>query len=269
MAQLPASANTSRILIVDDKPNVRFILERALRHEGYHLDTAVNGADALLKLAAARSPYDLLPLDLQMEPINGVEVLQAARKNDPDLAVIILTAHGSLDSAIDALRLGAFDYLLKPAEPATIRRRVQEGLNLRRQAIQRRQLAAQIEGLRHILNSIDPEVPLPPTGQPRFVRAGALIIDTHHRQATLDDRRLNLTTTEYDLLLCLAAASPQPVLPRDLAAKAIGYHCPNQEARELVKWHIHQLRRKIEPDPAHPQYIKTVRHQGYLWSPNI
>lgn len=261
--------STPQILIVDDEPNIRFVLERALRHEGYLLDVAASGAEALRKLANG-PPYDLLLLDLQMEPIGGLQVLQAAKERDPDLVAIILTAHGTMESAVEALRLGAFDYLFKPAMPETIRQRVGEGLRRRQQGLQRRRLLAQIDGLRQTLSELDnaAEFTAPPLIPQRFIRSGSLVIDTHHRAATLADRLLDLTTAEFDLLLCLVKAAPKPLAPRQLVNLALGYDCEDQEAREIIKWHIHHLRRKVEPDSAQPCYIITVRHQGYLWSPD-
>ena len=256
-----------KILIIDDEPNIRFVLERALKHEGYSLDVAANGSEALKKLTKNGAHYDLLVLDLQMEPVDGLQVLQAAREQDPDLVVIILTAHGSMESAVEALRLGAFDYLLKPATPETIRQRVREGMQQRQHALQRKNLLSQIDTLRQTLNNLDSNHDLmtPPPLSTRFINSGDLVIDRHHRQVTMTDKLLDLTTTEFDLLLCLVVASPKPLSPRQLVNRGLGYDCEDQEARDIIKWHIHHLRRKIEPDPAHPHHIKTVRHQGYLW----
>ena len=257
-----------RILIVDDEPNIRFVLERALQYEGYDLDSAATGAEALQKLAGANPPYDLLLLDLQMEPVDGLQVLQVAKEQDPDLAVIILTAHGSLDSAIEALRLAAFDYLLKPAAPETVRRQVRQGLQQRLQALRRHQLMGQVETFRQVLAEMDDDDSVPPSqsAHARFIRSGSMVIDKHQRQAILDDEPLDLTTAEFDLLLCLIGVAPTPLSPRDLVNCALGYDCEDQEARNTIRWHIHRLRHKLEPDPAHPTYIKTVRHKGYLWS---
>ncbi|HHJ07496.1 MAG TPA: response regulator transcription factor [Anaerolineae bacterium] len=261
--------NPPRILIIDDEENIRFVLERALRRAGYVLDSAANGAEALQKLNNAALPYDLLILDLQMQPVDGLPVLQAAIEQDPDVIVIILTAHGTLESAVEALRLGAFDYLFKPATPEAIRRRVSEGLQKRRRALQRRRLLKQIDLLRQTLNELDSaDDPLASsTLETRFLRSGPLTIDRRHRQAAMSDKPVELTTTEFDILYTLAAASPTPITPRDLLNRALGYDADEQEARDIIKWHIHRLRRKIDPASAPSSHIKTIRHKGYLWSP--
>lgn len=258
--------NPAHILIVDDEESVRFILERSLRNEGYLLETVGNGREAILKLQ--NQPYDLILLDLQMEPVSGIEVFNAAREQDGDVTVIILTAHGSLDSSVEALRLGAFDYLFKPADPNTIRNRVRDGLAAHRKRRQRRRLVSQIDSLYQLLNELDDDdaAALRPSVNDRFVYSGMLVIDTHHQVATFNGQPLDLTTTGYNLLLCLIRSAPVALPARELVNCGLGYDAQEAEAREIIKWHIHKLRRKIESDPAHPQHIRTVRYKGYLWS---
>ena len=255
------------VLIVDDEESIRFVLTRALRNEGYILDTAVNGQDALRKLQ--QTPYNLILLDMQMEPMNGLELFQAVRQQDKDIIVIILTAHGSLNSAIEALHMGAFNYLLKPVSPDIIRSQVRAGLQLWRKQQRQQQLCHQIETLRQTflqLEGEDKAADAKADTNGRFLHTEKLHIDRQRQTATLNGRSLNLTTTEYNLLLCLVQDTPEPVSPQALLHCALGYEAPLQEARELIKWHIHQLRRKVETNPAHPCYIKTVRYKGYLWS---
>ncbi len=256
---------TPRILIVDDEPNVRFVLERTLRKEGYALESVMDGAEAIDRIHQRR--FDLLLLDLQMSPVGGIQVLEELRRLDGEAVVIILTAHGSMESAIEALRLGAFDYLFKPADPETIRQRVREGLAQRAQALRRQQVMGQIDELRKALAQIEsePDKPVIPA-EKRFLRSGRLVIDLHHRVADFHGDLLDLTTAEFNILACLVEAAPKPVSSRQLVSKALGYDSEEAEAREIAKWHIFHLRQKIEPDPATPRYIKTVRYQGYLWS---
>jgi len=258
--------NPPHILIVDDEESIRFILERSLRNEGYLLDTAANGNEAILKLQS--QTYNLILLDLQMEPIGGIEVFNVARKKDKDVIVIILTAHGSLDSSVNALRLGAFDYLFKPANPSTIRSRVRDGLDAYRKGQQRRRLVTQIDSLHQLLNELnnDGVIDSESSVNNRFLHSGPLVIDTHHQVAAFNDEEVDLTTTGYNLLLCLVKSSPVALTPRELVNCGLGYDAEKTEAREIIKWHIHKLRRKIETDPSHPQYIRTVRYKGYLWS---
>jgi DNA-binding response OmpR family regulator len=253
------------ILIVDDDTSVRATLAYTLKSAEYELEAVGGGAEALRKLA--ESAYDLLLLDLHMEPINGMTVFQAAREIDPHMVVIILTGYSTVESAVEALRLGAFDYLFKPVTIETLRQRVREGLQHRQRALWRQQLLSQIDSLRQTLNNFDAESEQfgPPAADRRFVRSDVLVIDRHRRQVTLNAALLDLTTAEFDLLLCLVAAAPEPLSPRQLVNRALGYDTDDSEARDIIKWHIHHLRRKIETDPQHPRYIQTVRHKGYLW----
>ena len=257
--------DSPRVLIVDDEPNIRLVLKRALSREGCDVDTAENGAEALKKLSEIT--FDLILLDLFMEPVGGLQVLEAARELDPEIVVIILTAHGSVESAVEALRLGAFDYLFKPSTPEAIRKCVQEGLHQRQQGLQRRHLLAQIDVLRQLLDDLDVDVGLgtSPKVETRFITSAKLLLDRNHRIATWDDKLLDLTTTEFALLVCLVDASPTPMTPRQLVSQAMGYDVEDSEARDIVKWHIHKLRKKIEPDMKKPRFIVTVRYEGYLW----
>jgi DNA-binding response OmpR family regulator len=258
--------NKSSILIVDDDPNICFILERTLIREGYDLDITNDGEQAIARIK--EKSYDLILLDLYLGEISGMQVFNALRESDPDTVVIILTAHGSMESAVEGLRLGAFDYLFKPALPEAIRHRVKEGLEHRQQILHRKHLLAQMDRLRQMLLEFESEENDQSLSFPerRFICSGKLIIDRHHRSATLADRLLDLTTTEYNFLLCLVEATPNPVSHRQLVNSSLSYVCEEVEAREVAKWHIHRLRQKVEPDPSRPYYIKTVRYQGYLWS---
>ena len=253
-----------RILIVDNEPNVRFVLEHTLRGEKYLIDLAANGEDAIALICA--HAYDLLLLDLHMEPVNGIQVLNALRKENHDTVVIILTAHGSMESAVEALRLETFDYLLKPATPEIIRKRVREGLERHQRLLRRQQLVSQINTLKQALNELEAEDQSTPImDDSRFVYRGNITIDHHHREITLDDRLLDLTSVEFNILSSLVEAAPAVVSPRQLVKVALGYETEESEAREIIKVYIHHLRQKIERNLAEPGYIKTVRHQGYLW----
>ena len=257
--------DTPRILIVDDEPGVRFVLEKTLAAEGYRLDSAADGGEAIRKLGDGE--YDVLLVDLKMMPVDGLQVVNALRAKGSDAAVIIITAHSTIESAVEALRLGAFDYLFKPASPEVIRERVREAIQYSRQVTRRARLLGQMESLRQNLMDLEPEAG--PVGQAmapdRFLRSGRLVIDKYHRSATLEGEFLELTTAEFDLLLALVEAAPQPIAPRELARRALHYDPQEIEARQTVKYHVHQLRRKLGDDTRSPKYIKTVRYKGYFW----
>lgn len=103
-----------RILLVDDEELILKTLSRDLVSEGFEVTTRAFGAEAVKLLATSR--FDVLVTDLVMEAMNGIAVLAEARRLDSELSVIILTGHGDMESAIEALRLGADDYLIKPCD---------------------------------------------------------------------------------------------------------------------------------------------------------
>jgi DNA-binding response OmpR family regulator len=259
-------SDPARILIVDDEPNVRFVLERALRKEKYIVDTAADGREALAKIEC--TTYDLVILDLQMQPIPGIQVLEAVRRRGPDTAVIILTGHSTVGTAVEALRLGAFDYLFKPVMPDAIRRRVREGLAHREEEQRRTQVLQQVDELREALLSLDTQSKQlhGAHGSGRFRISGPLTIDMRQRAASMRGHPLDLTTAEFNILLSLVQQAPREVSPRQLLNQALEYDAGEAEAAEIVRYHIHQLRRKIEEDAQHPRLIRTIRYRGYLWS---
>jgi DNA-binding response OmpR family regulator len=255
-----------RILIVDDEENIRTILSRTLSQAGWSPETAKSGAEAIEMVS--QGSYDLVLLDLYMEPIDGMKVFEAIRDRDAETIVIILTAHGSLESAVEALRLGAYDYLFKPATAKAIQLRVTDGLRRRQQALQRRKLLSQLNGLKNMLADLDDKEgsESDPEISSRFLRSGKLLIDRWHRTATLEGNLLDLTTTEFDLLHCLVEVSPELRTSQELVSLALGYDAEESDARNIIKWHIHQLRNKIEPDSEKPRFIITVRYKGYFWA---
>lgn len=120
------------ILVVDDEEIIRETLSSDLEEAGYVTETVESGEHAIAALK--KSHYDLVITDLLMEGIDGIQVLKNAKKIDPEIAVIILTGFGDMTSAIDALRLGADDYLLKPYNYEEIQFRISRSLE--KQALQ-------------------------------------------------------------------------------------------------------------------------------------
>ncbi len=103
-----------RVLVVDDEESLRFFLSRSLTKAGYAVEVVSGGREAIDRLAAV--PYDVVLTDLVMPEVDGLDVLAAVHEMDREAVVILMTAHSSVDNAIEALRKGAFDYLSKPFE---------------------------------------------------------------------------------------------------------------------------------------------------------
>jgi DNA-binding response OmpR family regulator len=259
-------SQAARILIVDDESSIRLTLSALLKREGYDIVSAENGQEAVAQLE--QQAFDLLLVDLKMPGMDGMQVVAAARQRQPDLAIIVLTGHGSLDTAVEGLHQSIFDYLLKTTEPAQVLERVKAGLTGRAQRLRERTLidvvSTAVQELRGGQGSRSADQP----GQPeRAIIVGALHLDTWRQEATLAGRTLPLTPTEFRVLLCLAEHAGTMLSYAHLVRCAQGYDADELEAGELIKPHIHHLRQKLEPDPTAPRYILNVRGKGYLLSP--
>jgi nitrogen regulation protein NR(I) len=121
-----------QVLIVDDEPNLRKILSAQLSRDGYDVMTAEDGEQGLLILKEHH--IDLVVTDLKMPKVDGMTLLREALREDPDLPIVMITAHGTVDTAVEALKLGAFDYLTKPFDKDEVRQIVAKALKTRQLA---------------------------------------------------------------------------------------------------------------------------------------
>ncbi|MBN1550370.1 response regulator [bacterium] len=132
-----------RILLVDDEPVVRSSLEAVLDSHGYSIDTAQNGQEALTKFTD--KSYDLIITDLVMKPVNGLELLDKAQKSDPESIVILITGYATIESAVEAIRMGAYDYLVKPFQMHSLLLTIERGAEKRRLSLENRRLIADLK----------------------------------------------------------------------------------------------------------------------------
>jgi len=259
---------TARILLVDDEASIRLTLSTLLQRAGYETSAAENGEAAVALLE--QHAFDLLLVDLKMPGMDGMQVVAAARQRQPDIAIIVLTGHGSLDTAVEGLHQGIFDYLLKTTAPPQVIERVRIGLAARAQQLRQRTLldvvGAAVNELRDV-PATSGDVSTQGAPAERTFTVGALQLDSWHQVATLAGRTLPLTPTEFRVLLCLAERAGTMIPYSDLVRSAQGYDADELEAGELIKPHIHHLRQKLEPDPTTPRYILNVRGKGYLLAP--
>lgn len=257
------------ILIVDDEASLRQTLARILQRAEYEVTTTANGNEALKMLS--QHAFDLVYLDIRMPDISGLEVLKLIHAKYPELPVILFTAQPDLNSAVEAVRSGAIDYLLKPLKPQTILERTKTVLANKQKERRKRELQRQIETLQAELNSLEREDSSQPgeASQPqdlannRFLKRGLLTLDMLTRRVTLNERVVNLPPTSFDYLLVLARHTPNVVDYQTLVAEAQGYETDPHEAQELTKWHIHHIRQVLEPDARNPIYVINVRGTGY------
>jgi DNA-binding response OmpR family regulator len=256
---------SGNILIIDDEASLRQTFAQILRQAGCQVAVAADGPEGLRRLAAAS--YDLVYLDIRLPGLDGLHILQEINHLYRHLPVILFTAHASLQSALDAIRLGAADYLLKPLKPAALLARTQS--ILAEQAVQRRrrQIQEQIAALQAELKAMESPTPAAivpaPIAQDRFLCYGPLELDTLAQRATLDGTSLSVSPTGFDYLAALVRHAPEAVSYQTLVAEAQGYQTDLYQARELCRWHIHSLREAVEPNPNRPIYLLNVRGHGY------
>ena len=252
----------AHILVVDDELAMRESLREILELEGFQVSQADSGEAALQILSQAA--IDLMLLDLKMKGIDGLETTEAAKQLSPETVIIMLTAHGTLESAIAAMRRGAFDYLLKPAAVGDIIASVQRGLAHRAQMMRQRDLVGLMQ--RAITELQPAPVALSSKGAERHLKLREIDLDLQRHLATVRGRVLDLTLTEFRMLAYLMERPDQVIAPRELVGAVQGYRADDHEARAIVRVHIRRLRQKIEPDPDQPDYVLNVRGVGYVFA---
>jgi len=261
---------TGRILIIDDEPTLRQTLARILQRAGFEVTTAASGNEGLGFLA--RQPFDLIYLDIRMPDMTGLEVLKVIHAQLPETPVILFTAQPDLNSALEALRSGATDYLLKPLKPEVFIERTRTILTEMQQKRRKKEVQSQIESLQAELRDLESNTETRPASatlaqmpgpDDRYLIRGRLTLDLHTRRVTLGDQSVTLPPASFDYLLALARHSPNVVDYQTLVAEAQGYQADARESQELVKWHMHNIRQALEPDARHPVYIINIRGTGY------
>lgn len=263
---------TGHILIIDDEASLRQTLARILQRAGYEVTTA-ESAELALSLVASTN-FNLIYMDLRMPGMAGLEALKVIHASHPDLPVVLFTAQPDINSAVEALRLGATDYLLKPLQPQVLIERTQAILSRQEKESRKREIQSQIQALQSELKNLDTDeteispIPLQETPNERFLSRGKFTLDLHARRLTIGERTVNLPPTAFEYLLVLVRHAPNVVDAQTLVAEAQGYQADAREAQELVKWHIHHIRQVIEPDIQNPGYIINVRGSGYRFVPD-
>ncbi|ADU50886.1 two component transcriptional regulator, winged helix family [Thermaerobacter marianensis DSM 12885] len=218
-----------RILVVDDDPSVTSLLKRGLAYEGFAVDTAASGEEAL-KIAREQPP-DLVILDIMMPGMDGMEVLRRLRAADPELPVLFLTARDAPADQVRGLEAGADDYVVKPFTFEVLVARV-------RALLRRRQAE-----------------------RPQVLRFADLVLDTGTYTARRGDREIHLTALEFKLLHEFML-HPRQVLNKDqLLERVWGYDFGGNA--NVLEVYVKQLRQKLEAE-GEPRLIHTVRGVGYV-----
>jgi two-component system phosphate regulon response regulator OmpR len=228
---MDASADKPHILVVDDDTRLRELLRTFLSKNGFRVTVASHAAEARERLGVL--DFDLIVLDVMMPGQTGLAFATEIRRSD-DVPILMLTAMGETKDRIAGLETGVDDYLGKPFEPRELLLRIQNVLKRNRAAAG-------------------------PAGEPqRMVSFGPFQFDQELGELTNKGKRAPLTDAETALLRVFTARLGE-VLSRETLCKSVGA-AVNERAIDVQ---VTRLRRKIEPDPSFPRYLRTVRGQGY------
>ncbi len=281
------------ILVVDDEGANRYSVSKTLQRVGYVVHDASSGEEAL-ELTMTQD-YDVILTDIIMNPgMDGIELLRRVKERQPDAVVILMTGYASLGTAVEALRLGAHDYIIKPSSMQDIRVSVAKGVERARSLRRRRRLletirndvveltaaeranvlnaaseAAEREGSIHTDETSEMEI-INRAREGEVVgnqmQLGPLIVYPGRYQVAIDDQPIDLTPTEFDLLLYLAAHRGRVVPCHELVREVRGYTVDEAEAREVIRPHVSNLRRKLKEAGRGAEVISNVRGIGYRLS---
>ena len=238
----------SNILVVDDEPVARQSLTEILRLEGYAVNSVPNGQAAVEYVRT--HPIELIIVDLRMPGMDGLEVIQVVNQISPETEVILLTAFGTTESAIQALRLRVHDYLLKPAPPSQVVNSVKKGLTRREARLKARGGSANMEVDEGVL-----EISL----------KDGTYIDLSRRQVRKKDQVIHLTPAEGRLLRVLIENPGRVYSHRELVLLVQGYDTSQREAPEILRPLVSRLRHKLEAFPSLSDRVVSVRGTGYLY----
>jgi len=228
------SKGGARILVVDDEIEIVRALQRSLSAHGFEVFTASSGEEALEAISHHRP--DVMLLDLGLPGMSGLEVCKEVRAQS-NLPIIVLSVKDTERDKVLALDLGADDYVSKPFGMNEVLARVRVALRH----------SAQVE-----------------SGTEAIFSAGPLRVDFAQRAVQVNGQEVKLTPTEYDLLKALIRNSGK-IMTRHMLLSQVWGTGYGAESHYLHVY-VGQLRRKIEPDPAHPRFILTVSGVGYRFN---
>ncbi len=226
---------TIRLLVVDDEPAIRRALRPPLLELGFQVAEASRGEEALQALRA--NAYDAVLLDVNMPGIGGIETLRRIRTFAPRLPVLMLTVRDQEEDKVEALDMGADDYVTKP--------------------FSMRELVARIRTAVRRVNA-----PARPEDAP--IEVGEIRLEPAKRRVTKRGAAVKLTRKEFDILYCLMIRAGRVVTYAKLLTAVWGADC--REEVEYLRTFVRQLRKKIEDDPSHPLYLLTDVYVGYRFA---
>jgi DNA-binding response OmpR family regulator len=260
-----------RILVVDDDETLRFSIAEILAEAGYRATQAKDGLDALNVLRQDIG-FDVILTDVKMPEMDGLQFLRELKVHHPDISVVMMTGHGTIDSAVQAMREGAVNYLLKPISKRQLLEGVREAIQLRAEKVQKRTLMEQVVKNLQALGMYDAleamsrrktPAETPSTVDERFLQVRELIIDQHRLVALFQGKLLELTPTEFEILYCLVQANGRVVMFEEIAHRLRGIRMERDEARTMLSSHFTNLRAKLR-EAGCEDYLVNSRSNGYF-----
>ncbi len=261
---METSGSPPRVLVVDDDLYQRHSTAEILRLSGFEVDEAPNGFEAVKALQSKH--YEAMLLDLKMPGMSGEEVLRRLPEIAPEVEVVLLTAHGSLDSAILALRQGAVDYLRKPATAGQIVDAVSRAVSKYRERRRKEELLGALE---RSIRELKGDRSSGEGEQPFVLREeGAttpkIQVDWDRRIVRFGDAEVYLTPAESRLFRVLWEAQGKVVPHGKLVRLVQGYEAEAWEAPEITRPLVSRLRAKLAKLPGGDKWIVNVRGTGYV-----
>lgn len=257
---------TARILVIDDDPSVRKTLGEVLHGEGYRVDTVASGEEGLT--AVRTGDYDLALLDIRLPGLDGSVVMEEIRKQRPDTHVIIISGYGSLESAIQALRLGVKDYFIKPYQVddllEAVYRVLTEKENRARKEILLEQLESSLEQLKDLEGIETDSLP----ARRVLTLPGGIMVDLERRELWRGSERVSLTPTESNLLGNFLENRGRVLTHTELVLLVQGVQVDDDEAPEILRPMVSRLRKKLSAFPGTEHWISNVRGTGYSFDPS-
>ncbi|MGH8973286.1 MAG: response regulator [Acidimicrobiia bacterium] len=251
----PGTTPARRVLVVDDEPLLRGLLNRLLTMEGYVVVEAEDGASAIEMMS--KEPADLVLLDVMLPARDGLDILGDLRRTT-DVPVILISARGEEADRVIGLKMGADDYVVKPFSAAELSARVESVLRRARPAPQPEAPAAAA--------TESTTAGQQTKAKGRCLAFGDLTIDLDTREVTVKGQLADTTAKEFDLLAFLAA-SPRQVFSRQQLLEHVWASSSEWQSDATVTEHVRRLRKKIEDDPDRPRWVATVRGVGYRFEP--
>ena len=271
-----AAGRQARVVLVDAEDVHRYAAARTLRRAGYAVTETADSTETLEQVE--KGGVVLVLTAVRTAAVDGLELLRQLKERSPAVSVILMDDGGSLERAVAGLRLGASDYLVKPCSAQDIRSSAERGVEQTRRLLHRRRLLESMQ--RDLLKLMrdgagwaddddEPERPHRPVRPPVIgsaLRIGALMVRPGHYQVEAGEETIILTPTEFDLLLYLAANQGRVVSCHELVREVRGYATSEPVARDVIRPHISNLRRKLRGLDKGAGLIINVRGIGYRLS---